>query len=69
MVVVESLVVLRRALVLLLVVGCEWVLVLVRGAAEHRWHCPRHQRPGEIGLLPHDRERRRRPRGWADLHR
>ena len=60
-------------LVRLLVVVCEWVLVLVLRAAEHRWHCPRHQRPGEIGLLPHDRERRRRlctlPRGWAHLRR
>ena len=72
LVAVESLVMLL-VLVLLLVVACEWVLVLVLRAAEHRWHCPRHQRPGEIGLPPHDRERRRRPctppRGWADLRR
>ena len=72
LVVLESLVTLL-VLVLLLVVVCEWVLVLVLRAAEHRWHCPRHQRPGEIGLPPHDRERRRRPctppRGWADLRR
>ena len=69
---VESLVMLL-VLVRLLVVVYGWVLVLVLRAAEHRWHCPRHQRPGEIGLLPHDHEHRRRPctppRGWADLRR
>ena len=36
---VESLVMLL-VLVRLLVVGCEWVLVLVLRAAEHQWRCP-----------------------------
>ena len=59
-VVVESWVVLRRVLVLLLVVECVWAQRRVLGLprlvldlqrpAEHRWHCRRRQRPG-AGVL------------------